>query len=56
MARSLDGAGLREVLRDVLAGGESERRVMAAIAGTRDGRAAGRSERASVETPQAGRA
>jgi uncharacterized protein (TIGR00159 family) len=53
MARSLDGAGLREVLRDVLAGGESERRVMAAIAGTRD---VARSDGASVEAPQAGRA
>jgi len=35
MARSLDGARLREVLRDVLAGGESERRVMADLAGPR---------------------
>jgi hypothetical protein len=32
MARSLDGARLREVLRDVLAGGDSERRVMAELA------------------------
>ena len=56
MARSLDGAGLREVLRDVLAGGESERRVMAEIAGTWDARAAGRSEGAAAETRQAGRA
>ena len=32
MARSLDGARLREVLRDVLAGGESERRVMTELA------------------------
>ena len=56
MARSLDGARLREVLRDVLAGGDSERRVMAAIAGTRDARAAARSDGASVEAPQAGRA
>jgi uncharacterized protein (TIGR00159 family) len=56
MARSLDGAGLREVLRDVLAGGESERRVMAEIAGTRGARAAGRSEGAAAEARQAGRA
>jgi uncharacterized protein (TIGR00159 family) len=32
MVRSLDGARLREVLRDVLAGGDSERRVMAELA------------------------
>ena len=56
MARSLDGAGLREVLRDVLAGGESERRVRAEIAGTRGARAAGRSEGAAAEARQAGRA
>jgi len=36
MARSLDGARLREVLRDVLAGGEGERRVMAELAGPRN--------------------
>ena len=32
MVRNLDGARLREVLRDVLAGGDSERRVMAELA------------------------
>ncbi len=31
MARSLDGARLREVLRDVLAGGDGERRVMSEL-------------------------
>jgi uncharacterized protein (TIGR00159 family) len=35
MARSLDGARLREVLRDVLAGGDGERRVMAELVGPR---------------------
>lgn len=56
MARSLDGAGLREVLRDVLAGGESERRVMAEIAGRREAHATGHSEGAAAEAQQAGRA
>ena len=32
MVRSLDGARLREVLRDVLSGGDNERRVMAELA------------------------
>jgi diadenylate cyclase len=38
MARSLDGARLREVLRDVLAGGDSERKIMAELGGARGAR------------------
>jgi uncharacterized protein (TIGR00159 family) len=55
MARSLDGARLREVLRDVLAGGEGERRVMAELTGPR---AASGTEHLGVtrsEATQAGR-
>lgn len=56
MARSLDGARLREVLRDVLAGGDSERRVMAELA-PRSARGDAKPRGASTtEAPQAGRA
>jgi len=56
MARSLDGAQLREVLRDVLAGGDSERRVMAELA-PRSARGDAKPRgAATAEAPQAGRA
>lgn len=55
MARSLDGARLREVLRDVLAGGDSERRVMAELA-PRSARSDGLSRASTTEATQAGRA
>jgi len=35
-AHGLDGARLREVLRDVLAGGDAQRAVMAELTGHRD--------------------
>jgi uncharacterized protein (TIGR00159 family) len=41
LARGLDGARLREVLRDVMAGGESERAVMAELTGRRGAGQAG---------------
>ena len=53
MARTLDGAGLREVLRDVLAGGESERRVMSSLAGPR-ARGGDRIDGSSAEATQPG--
>jgi diadenylate cyclase len=55
MARSLDGARLREVLRDVLAGGESERRVMAELA-PRSAHVAEPRGATATEARQAGRA
>jgi diadenylate cyclase len=56
MARSLDGARLREVLRDVLAGGEGERRVMAELAGPRAPSGAERTDAQRPEVARAGRA
>ena len=56
MARSLDGARLREVLRDVLAGGEGERRVMAELAGPHATSGAERTEAPRPEVARAGRA
>ncbi len=56
MARSLDGAGLREVLRDVLAGGEAERRVMAELAGPRAANGDTSRGAARAEATQPGRA
>lgn len=41
LAHGLDGARLREVLRDLLAGGEAERTCMAELSGRRDRAAAG---------------
>jgi uncharacterized protein (TIGR00159 family) len=55
MARTLDGARLREVLRDVLAGGDSERRVMAELA-PRSAHAAEPRGARTTEATQAGRA
>ena len=55
MARSLDGARLREVLRDVLAGGDSERRVMAELA-PRSSHAAESQRATATEARQVGRA
>jgi len=55
MARSLDGARLREVLRDVLAGGDSERRVMSELA-PRSAHAAESQHATATEARQAGRA
>ncbi len=56
MARGLDGAQLREVLRDVLAGGEGARRALAELAGSRQASRDGQRGAARAEATQAGRA